>query len=373
MNKNNFEKMGYIASSIFLLAIPLLKKISSELKRLERRATNAVKKHKYKEKVSTQLKERACHFNELFITYTGEIFPCCLRRLDSKTRIAHINDDNLLNIIRGFYVDCHCQRFKLRKGLPGENITVQLINIELSLVCQGKCALCCVESPAWKGIYDYYDSLTKVIDLLRPNEILVQGGEVLVQKKSLDWLEQIKDIYPTLNISLVTNGNANLNMLNRVEKIFNELKISFMAFESETYERIMGMSFEKTITFVEELARRKKVKLILKYLITPLSIHETNLFLEWAIDLNPFYTFIEDADTLRYINTHTKDKFWKKISERTGEKVKTILFNNKNKLLKSTMTVQFSTECIEILGLKSCWENFIEESNLQEKVLIYWM
>lgn len=318
------------------------------------------------------LPKKPCHYNRLWIRPNGDLYVC-YRWSYPEMRIAHIDDDNILDAIKDFYHDCSCDKFSLRKGLPEENISIQELVIEFALLCQGKCAYCCVDAPSWRGgEYLYFSPVTRIVDLLNPKGVLVQGGEVLIQKGVLKWVEEIKRTHPGIEICLVTNGNVNLDIIDQVERLFNEVKVSIFGFESATYERISGMALDKVVKFSEELAKRKRVKLGLKYVTSPLCFHEANLFLDWAIAQNPSYIFFEDVNTLDYINIHTHDRYWDKISERTAHKIIAVLINNKDKLLASEMRVSFSKKSAEILGLKHDWNNILKDNQLQEKVLIYW-
>jgi pyruvate-formate lyase-activating enzyme len=116
--------------------------------------------------------------------------------------------------------------------------------------------MCCVGSPSWNGTYDYYDKLTEIVSWHPPRMLLAQGGEVLVQKKTMDWLENVKKKYPDMLIGLVTNGNVGLNVIEKVEQLFNYIWISFVGFQAETYRKIMGLELPITVKFAEEIVRR---------------------------------------------------------------------------------------------------------------------
>jgi MoaA/NifB/PqqE/SkfB family radical SAM enzyme len=311
--------------------------------------------------------ERACHFHELYITHTGDVFPCCIVWKRSEMRIGHITDEDLLEAIEAFDGNCRCEQFTLRKGTSVDPKDY-LLNIELSLACQGKCAMCCVEAPHWQGHYEYYNACTNLIDRLQPKEILVQGGEVLIQKKSLTWLSEVKEKHPNINISLVTNGNVDLDMLETVERLFHSVFISIVGFQPETYERIMGMHLEKTVRFAEELAKRNTITLNLKYLITPLNVHEVNVFLEWAIEVNPASVLFFDASTFQYINPDAPFGFWDKIFERTGQKIREVLLTHRERLLHQDMTISFTNECLQVLKFNEDFEAFLRENTLSDKI-----
>ncbi|MCU0294139.1 MAG: radical SAM protein [Thermoanaerobaculaceae bacterium] len=320
---------------------------------------------------ATGLETKACHLGRLWVRHNGDLH-CCYRWSEPDMRIAHIDDADLMSAIRGFSHPCSCERYRLREAAPGEALSVDELVIEVSLACQGECAFCCVRADEWKGDYERFDSLTKVIDLLNPKTIVVQGGEVLIQKRTLAWLEGIRDARPHLRISLITNGNVSVGMAGAVERIFDEVKVSVFGFEPATYERISGMELAGVVRFVEELASRKKVELVLKYVVSPLSFHEADLFLDWAIDVRPSYVFFEDVGTMAYLNTETPDGFWTKMSERTGRKVASVLRRRGERLRGGDMTVQFSSKSLEVLGLGVGFRRLLEAEGLLQKVVVYW-
>lgn len=184
---------------------------------------------------------RPCHLHELFINHEGNIYPCCITWGRPDMLIGHLADINIEEKILKYNQRCSCEQYHLRKANKNEPINIGLLNIEFSLACQGQCAMCCVDAPSWKGKYDYYDALTAIFNLLSPRQLVVQGGEVLIQKKTMAWLETIKNKSPETSIGLVTNGNVSLAIVPAVESIFDSVAISMVGFQPETYNRIMGM------------------------------------------------------------------------------------------------------------------------------------
>jgi wyosine [tRNA(Phe)-imidazoG37] synthetase (radical SAM superfamily) len=226
--------------------------------------------------------------------------------------------------------------------------------------------MCIVDAPSYRGVYDSYNDLTRIIQQLRPKEILAQGGEVLVQKKSIEFLSQIKEQFPSMNIDLVTNGCVDLDVVDVIDKLFSRITISFVGFERETYRKIMGLNLDKTITFVEEVKRRGKTKLHLKYLTTPLNFHETNLFLNWSLTLAPARVEISDADTFSYIYRATKDRFWDKILERTSKDVKFEILSFKAQLLLKQTILAISLKNRQMFDIN---DSFIAENELKSVIL----
>jgi MoaA/NifB/PqqE/SkfB family radical SAM enzyme len=281
-------------------------------------------------------------------------------------KIAHLNDLDFVEKIKAFNGKCTCEKFHLRKMLPTETINFAKFNIEFSLACQGNCAMCCVEAPSWHGNYDYYDKLAKLVEAFTPSSLFVQGGEVLVQTKTLSWLKTIKETYPDTRITIITNGNVDVKLLEQVEEIFSGIYISFVGFQPATYKRIMGMDVEKAKRFAENLIARKKIrKVILKYLTTPSNIHEASVFLEWSISLSPTSCLFQDSNIFQYINLRTNDGYWHKIFERTSQELKTVILKNKTHFLSSKMTVSFDSYCRDIFKIDDA---FIQENGVENIV-----
>jgi MoaA/NifB/PqqE/SkfB family radical SAM enzyme len=358
--------LKWVSKKLLLFILRLLTKITS----ISEKLSNKIKKFQLKLEVKSKniitnkdeglsfkgREEKTCHFSSLFITHKGEVFPCCMVWKREDMKIGNISDENLLTSIETFYAECSCERYKLRKGTVADKKDYAQINLELSLNCQGKCAMCAVGAPDWRGQYDHYGSCTQIIDQLKPKEILVQGGEILVQKKSLEWIARLKESHSDMKVLIVTNGNAGLDKIDIVEKLFDRATVSMVGFQPETYRRIMGMDLQKTIKFVEELAERRKVAITLKYLSTALNLHESNLFLKWAISINPNLIYFSDANVGGYINAAAPFHFWNKIYNRTGQEIKSLLLENKNLLAEKNIEIQFTRRMLILLGLTKGFE-----------------
>lgn len=265
--------------------------------------------------------------------------------------IGHLSDVDIKEKILKFNRKCSCEQYQLRKANKNEQINIGLFNIEFSLACQGQCAMCCVDAPSWKGKYNYYEALTDIFNLLSPRQLVVQGGEVLIQKKTMAWLATIKNKSPETLIGLITNGNVSLTIVPAVESIFDSVAISMVGFQPETYNRIMGMDVQKTKCFVEALVRKKQVETIVKYLTTPSNIHEANAFLEWAISIYPNKCLFQDSHIYNYIVMKTTDNYWQKIFSRTGYKIRDLIEINAPDIEKHGLQIMFDTNCRNLFGL----------------------
>lgn len=207
-----------------------------------------------------------CHFSNLFIQHTGLVYPCCLKWDVPRMVIGHVDDPDIVAKIREFQKRCTCSTFHAKLAKASETDVFRGMNIEVSLACNGKCAFCCVCAPEWRGVYDHYERIEALINALGPKESLVQGGEVLIQKKTLQWLERVKKKHSDMQVSLATNANVELDVLDQVERIFARVNVSVVGGQSETYAAIMGLDIEKMRSVVTQLIARGKVRVQLKYM-----------------------------------------------------------------------------------------------------------
>lgn len=149
------KKTRYILSIFYLKLFSLIGKAAAKIKKiplkLRARADNIVNADGNKQDICETQETKACHFNQLYITHNGEVFPCCVVWMKPEMKIGHICDSNLFDSVRNFFSPCSCWEFKLRKGLADEKIDIDFLYIEVSLGCQGKCAMCGVNAPPMAG------------------------------------------------------------------------------------------------------------------------------------------------------------------------------------------------------------------------------
>ncbi len=308
-----------------------------------------------------------CHLNQPFIKSDGSVSPCCRLWNDDKATIGHFEDPDLLEKFVAFDIACSCNLARFRKKRPDEEARVDTLNIELSLACQGKCAMCCVGSPDWKGTYDLYNALTTALRTWRPRRIAVQGGEILIQKKSMRWLAEVKNEFPDMEFHVITNGNVDTDIIPVVESLFETMTISIVGFEPETYKKIMGLELAKTIRFAEELISRGKVEVALKHLLTPLNFHQSGRFLDWVVETKPTSCQLTDCGPsfLEFINR--KQKFWDIIIERTGEDVRQAIGENKDVFKDGGIKIFITPAVGELFGVT---DDFAKEHGLDELICV---
>lgn len=311
------------------------------------------------------LSDRACHYKELFIRNDGMLLPCCLVSRRGGMEIAHINDNGLEVKLKGYFRQCTCETYRLISASDDDYPNFELLNIETSLMCQGDCAMCCVQAPDWRGKYDLYPSLTTFIARYRPKEIIIQGGEILVQKASIEWMESIKKEFPNIRRTIVTNANVDLNLAETVSVLFDRIIVSVVGFQDDTYRAIMGMNVNKMKSFVHAVSATKRNNLILKYLVSPLGVHEADLFLVWAIEERPKSIMFQDSGTESYYNMNTTDGYWNKIITRSGKRLKNALAVNAYLLRETGISVSFDKSTLKLYDIDSA---FTESNKIADVV-----
>lgn len=282
----------------------------------------------------------ACQLDSMFIRHDGFIFPCCRVWGNEKFVIGHISDKNIINKIYNYDIKCSCTGYIFSKNINSKDNEVG-INIEFPMTCNGKCAMCCVNAPFQQNInhnYDY-DALYNLVNLLQPHNIAVQGGEVLVQPRTIEWISNIKKENNDTLFHIITNGCVSSNMAKLCSILFDSMTISIVGFQDQTYNAIMGLDISKTKKFATSMIDMCTTKVSLKYLCTPLNIHEIHLFLKWATDCSPESIQIVDANFKLYINENTNIPFWNQIIQRYSKVFLHNLYLQKDTLNKNNIKV----------------------------------
>ncbi|MBN1232780.1 MAG: radical SAM protein [Candidatus Coatesbacteria bacterium] len=324
--------------------------------KIKKRIESAI--HFRKKMHDKTLMERACHFHELFPNHDGDIFPCCLTWGRRNMKIANLRDKDLLKKIADFDAKCYCERYRLRKARRNESPDYDLFNIEFSLLCNGNCAMCGVRAPYLKKPYEYYKEMKDLIILYKPRRLSIQGGEIFIQKKTVKWLEEIRKLFPSMEIGLLTNGNHDMSYVDKTEELFNDVWISFVGYQSETYKKTMGLEIERSKLFAMELIKRRRIHVTLKFLTTASNIHEANLFLKWGIEVSPQRISFQDSDLKAYINNKVSDNYWKKIFHRTADSFKSEIRENSSLIAARDIKIFIDSSCREILEID---DEFLDE------------
>ncbi len=327
----------------------------------------AIRAVRERSKVTQDLPARACHLYRLAVDSEGDVYPCCIVYRSAYHRIGNIRDPDLPEAIDQYERTCSCDVKLRRRNHEDPTGEERILNLELSLVCQAECAMCCVGAPDWTGTYDRYPDLTQLIRSQKPDSIVLQGGEVLIQPRSLDWARQLRREFPHTKLRVVTNGNLDTAMAADLGDLFDSFVISFVGFQPETYRAIMGLDIEKTLAFARELIGQHKSEVTLKFLITALNLHEVAHFVREALDLRPNKLLIAESGTPGYVVADTPDRFWSKIVDRSSRSVQRALCSAKATLDRYDMKVYFETAAANLLDLD---EAFLQSNGLKTRVFL---
>ena len=306
--------------------------------------------------------ERVCNYSELFMRANGDVYPCCRLWARNEYRIGHITDPDIAVKVLAFYKPCVCEAFVFRRPTADDKPAFSRFNIETSLFCQANCAMCCVGSPDYTGTPDspYLQELGALIEKLNPAALTVQGGEVLVQKQTLEWLKQLKQSCPALKLTAVTNLCVPVSCVDELESLFAELHVSMVGFQPETYSAIMGLDVGRTQPMIQALIRRNKVKVMLKYLLLPLNVHEVGAWLEWALASGARSLQIAYASGWEWVVPQTQYQFWEKIYERASVRLKRVLVSHFRH--ETGVKLVFEENAANLLDVSSA---FIEKQELK--------
>ncbi|MBQ8848646.1 MAG: radical SAM protein [Candidatus Gastranaerophilales bacterium] len=308
--------------------------------------------------------ERVCQFYKLSIRKNGNIFPCCLAI--GSSYIGNLFEEDIIKKIATKNVECECTLYKNRPIKENEKPNVQRIHIEFSNECQAKCICCNQQKEKMENEDIHLQKLDELIKNYKPKYITVIGGEVLIQKKSLDWIEKIKNKYPDISFDIVTNLCVGENTIKRAIKIFDDITVSILGFSQNTYNRIMGLDFDKTIKNVEYILANSNVKIRPKYLLMPTNMYEIGSFLKWALKLNTQKIYLHNIREFRQC-CNLEDAYWNNTFNQIETELKEILIQNKDLIISKN---RHFISIHDILAEKTNMNTFIQEQGFENIIKI---
>lgn len=312
------------------------------------------------------VKNRACHFEEMYIDRYGTVHCCCKTYLGNI--IGNLRDPEIGGKIVNYSPinSCICSKGRLsskeKLSVPMEP---ELASIELSSFCNAQCTYCFQNDENKGSRYLYYEELLKLITDLQLKKLIFAGGEILVQPESIDFLRTLRNENPDLWIHLKSNGCHAIDRIKLVEELFDSITITLNGFGTSTVSTIMKVPFLRTKLFCENICGREKMQVGIKLLASPANICEIPEFLEWCISLNPDRVIIPSArvyacnenapnEWLGSTFNGLNGAYWNPLFHRIGERIKIILKMSP----KIETTLQVDNELQSLLDIVDAVEEF---------------
>ena len=259
----------------------------------------------------------------LYINRYGYIFPSC--KTYKEKPIAHLQDINCSEVVNDFF----------------NRVIFNSITVEFSSLCHANCFYC-FQHDGTCARYEYFDELESFLLNIKTKRLFVSGGEILDQVDTMEYLLKLKPKLTNTIFHLKSNGNADLDKLHFVEKVFDQVVITFNGFSHDTCNYVMGknVDVEKTKHFVETLVSRNKVRVGVKYLLSPIVLGEMNGFYKWALSIMPRCIILQTAYNYKLLDNglsvregttfeNCKDSYWENLIERISNEFKSIITSSK--------------------------------------------
>ncbi len=310
---------------------------------------------------------RVCHYKKLKIKLNGDVYPCCTSY--PHTKLGNIFDEDIYDKIENSDVICECPMFKSIKRTPEDKIDLDYIHYETSNICQATCVCCTQSKNKMPNENSHLSKIKEIIEYYKPKNIIAIGGEILVQDKAFNDLFDLKQKYPEMKISTITNLCVGKERLRKAEEIFDKMTVSMLGFTELTYKNEMGLDFNKTMDNFMDLYKNKKVKLSPKYLAMPTNLFEIIPFFNWAVNLDVEKIYLHCIIELEHIaNFNTRFLYWTKTFEKVEKQIKDIFEKNQELLIsKNKHFISIHKNLAEKLNIS---QEYIDSLNLNNIVKI---
>ena len=211
--------------------------------------------------------------------------------------------------------------------------------------------------------YTRHKELLQFCKIVPHDEMVIGGGEVLIQNKTLDFLKQYLASI-TSKVRINTNGSVPLSRLDEIENLFDIVNVTFNGFTYETTKALMDVDLKYAKEIAENLSRNKKVRLGLKFLASPLCIADLPSFLKWAIDLSPYRINVKIAE-ICHLKTQSENMwngssfsklnlgYWQPIFDRVGTETEAIIQSHAKKIKSEKIRFSLQEGLIPLLKLSN--------------------
>lgn len=302
-----------------------------------------------------------CHMYMLCVNSFGDVFACC-RQLKNLV-IGNLQLTNIAKRVLGYIPEatCTCDKASLRTANAAERFRgPQSLTVELAGECNGNCSYC-FQRPlsTYKRPFGYYAELESFIHDLHIRNVTFLGGEVSVQQKTIELMERLSN--DGVKISIITNGAVPQAVERRLLAVSDDFLVTLNGFTQETVSLLSDLPFHRQLEFclrAEALGKRLSVR----FLVTPMTLHEIPAFLAWASQMRLEHLMLDVAvntpedyqatgvwgdSTLAGLDR----KFWAPLLERVGEQSKAVLRCNAALMSEHGLSLLVCEEIVNLLGL----------------------
>lgn len=274
------------------------------------------------------MSKNPCHYHRPFIDRNGVVFPCCFLNRNPQAAIGHIADSDIKSKMENYSIDCKCAYANFRP--KNERDEMSTLYFQCSLKCHGQCAVCYVGAPHKKEDIEVdYDHALRFAKDMQPKIISLEGGEIPILPKAIEFAKKIKEDMPSTTLRLITNGCYNQRKAVTIASIFDEITISFMGFSPMVYFAETGLNVENTKLF-SRIAHESDVFVRFRFICTPMTLPDIGLFLEWATTFKNARPHIDDCQVAEFLELSCHSSYWSDIITRCRELfLKTLVRLNK--------------------------------------------
>lgn len=297
------------------------------------------------------MKPIPCHYRRPFVDRNGFLFPCCFLNRRPDMAIGHISDEDIVSKLENHSIDCECDNAVFRPKNDEDEMNV--LYIQASLRCHGKCAVCYVSAPHKRESVEVdYGHALRLAKAIQPRGICLEGGEIPIIPKAVEFAKVLKEELPNSLLRLITNGSYPPKVAIKMADIFDEITLSFMGFSESVYYAETSLDFAKTKNFAR-IAYEKGVLMRFRFICTPLTLPDAGKFIEWASTFDKAIPFVDDCCTTQYINVSHHPNYWVDTISRSREMFIKSLLRARPRFEKNGTKVHLLPKAQKILGFNA--------------------
>lgn len=316
-----------------------------------------------------------CHLYMLYLNEKGEIFPC--PRTPINNLIGHVYDSNILQRIIDYVPQkCECTICALREATQEEKLNgIVNLNLEIGGECNGACFFCFQKTlSTFRKHYPYYQALETFFGgLSHLKTATIFGGEVTVQAETLRLISLLNNMNGA-KVTIVTNGDIQGGQYESLCKIIDNFQVSFYGFSTESVQLISMLDLNHVLAFCEYVSNNNR-QLDVKFVLSPLVVHELLPFLEWSLSLNVQHVMLYYAilPTEDYESTGRRDvssfenlnpEYWEPVLTRLSIAVRKFFSVNNMRIKEKNINYIINHDVLRLLKIP---RSFLNELGIPQK------